>query len=175
MGKLIADAQLDATRSASAQIAFMNRGGVRTDLRSKNGIVTYSDVFAVHPFGNALVTLTLTGDQIRKMLEQQWAEADTMLQVSSGFEYTWDASAAPGSRVDLASMKLNGAPIDPAKEYRVTVNEFLAQGGNGFTLLKDAPNRERGVVDVEALDKYIAAHSPVAPTTKPAFVAATSR
>lgn len=164
MGRLVADAQLEATRTAGAQIAFMNAGGVRADIRA--GVVTYSDVFTVHPFGNALITLTLTGEQIRTMLEQQWAEADTMLQVSSGFEYTWDAAAAPGSRVVPATLKLNGELIDGVKTYRVTVNEFLAQGGNGFVLLRAAPDRTRGVFDAEALERYITAHSPVVPPTQ---------
>lgn len=163
LGRLIADAQLEATRGAGAQIAFMNRGGIRTDLRSNRGVVTYDDVFAVHPFGNALITLTLTGEQIRQLLEQQWTASDTMLQVSSGFEYVWDAKATPGQRVDASSMKIDGRPLEPAQSYRVTVNEFLAQGGNNFTVLKSAPNRERGVVDVEALERYITAHSPISP------------
>lgn len=165
LGSLVADAHLTATRSAGAQIAFMNRGGVRTDLRADGGYLTYSDVFAVHPFGNSLITLNLTGAEIDTLLEQQWTVANTMLQVSSGFSYEWDAKAPAGQRVDIARIRLDGVPIDPARVYRVTVNDFLAQGGEGFTLLKQAGERTRGIVDVEALEQYVTAHSPLlAPT-----------
>jgi len=161
LGDLIADAQLLATRTAGAQMAFMNRGGIRTDLRASGGVVTYNDVFSVHPFGNGLITLSLSGTQIRALLEQQWLEADTVLQVSNGFSYAWDAAAPPGSRVDIRNIRLNGTSIDPARLYRVTVNEFLAQGGDGFAVLKDAVEGVRGTTDVDALEKYISQHSPL--------------
>lgn len=162
LGNLIADAQLAATRSAGAQIAFMNRGGIRADLRADHAVVTYNDVFSIHPFGNGLVTLSLTGEQIDALLEQQqWHPSDTMLQVSAGFHYEWDAAAPKGQRVDIGRIRLDGAPIDPAHVYRVTVNEFLAQGGDGFLTLKHASNRTRGIQDVDALAQYIASHSPI--------------
>jgi 5'-nucleotidase len=166
LGSLIADAQLAATRSAGAEIALMNRGGMRTDLSSTHGYLTYSDVFAVHPFGNLLVTLSLTGEQIHALLEQQWTDADTILQVSDGFSYEWDAAAPPGQRVDRRRIRLNGTPLDPSHSYRVTVNDFLAQGGDGFTLLKQATNPVPGVMDVAALEKYASTHVPLlAPPT----------
>lgn len=161
IGNLIADAQLAATRSAGAQIAFMNRGGIRADLRSDHAIVTYSDVFSIHPFGNGLVTLSLTGEQIDALLEQQWQQSDTMLQVSAGFSYEWDAAAPVGRKVDISRIRLDGATIDPAQVYRITVNEFLSQGGDGFLMLKNASERIRGVQDIDALAQYIAAHSPL--------------
>jgi 5'-nucleotidase len=161
LGSLIADAQLEATRSSGAQIAFMNRGGMRTDLRGTNGYLTYSDVFAVHPFGNLLVTLTLTGEQIDTLLEQQWSVTDTILQVSAGFYYEWTASAPPGKRVDISRIRLDGKPLDPQRGYRVTVNDFLAQGGDGFTLFKQATDPVRSVMDVVALENYVSAHAPV--------------
>jgi 5'-nucleotidase len=161
LGSLIADAQLEATRSRGAQIAFMNRGGMRTDLRGTDGYLTYSDVFAVHPFGNLLVTLTLTGEQIDTLLEQQWSVTDTILQVSAGFYYEWSASAAPGMRVDISRIRLDGKPLDPQRDYRVTVNDFLAQGGDGFTLFKQATDLVRGVMDVVALENYVSAHVPL--------------
>jgi 5'-nucleotidase len=161
LGSLIADAQLEATRSAGAQIAFMNRGGMRTDLRGTDGYLTYSDVFAVHPFGNSLVTLTLTGAQIDALLEQQWTVTDTILQISAGFYYEWNASAPPGQRVDITRIRLDGQPLDPQRGYRVTVNDFLAQGGDGFTLFKQAADPLRGVMDVGALESYASAHAPL--------------
>ncbi|HEY5808482.1 MAG TPA: bifunctional metallophosphatase/5'-nucleotidase, partial [Povalibacter sp.] len=161
MGDLIADAQLAATREAGAQIAFMNRGGMRADLRTDTGTVTYSDVFSIHPFGNGLITLSLTGQQIDDLLEQQWLPSSTMLQVSTGFSYEWDAAAPAGTKVDIAAIRLQGARIDPAQIYRVTVNEFLSQGGDGFLMLRAAPARVRGIIDVDALEQYIARNSPI--------------
>jgi 5'-nucleotidase len=161
LGSLIADAQLEATRSSGAQIAFMNRGGMRTDLRGTDGALTYSDVFAVHPFGNLLVTLTLTGAQIDTLLEQQWSLTDTILQVSKGFYYEWQASAPPGERVDLRRIRLDGQPLDPQRSYRVTVNDFLAQGGDGFTVFEQATDPVRGVMDVVALENYVSTHAPL--------------
>jgi 5'-nucleotidase len=140
----------------------MNRGGMRADLTTDRGYVTYSDLFAVHPFGNGLVTVSMTGQQIDALLEQQeWAQDDGVLQVSSGFTYEWDARAPVGQRVDLAKIRLNGTALDPAQSYRVTVNEFLAAGGDGFSVLLRASEPTRGVVDVEALEKYVVENSPV--------------
>ena len=134
---------------------------MRTDLQGSDGYLTYSDVFAVHPFGNLLVTLSLTGEQIHGLLEQQWLEAQTILQVSDGFSYEWDAAAPPGQRIDSARIRLNGIPLDPQRSYRVTVNDFLAQGGDGFTLLKQAANPVRSVMDVAALESYASTHVPL--------------
>jgi 5'-nucleotidase len=169
LGDLIADAQLAATRSArngGAQIALMHSGGVRNDLEAARGLLTYGDLFAVHPFGNVLITLSLTGEQLRSLLEEQWTHTNTLLQVSEGFNYTWDAARPLGARVDAGSMRLNGVPIDPRTKYRVTLNEFLAYGGNGFTVPTKGLEQTRGVVDVEALERYLSEHSPVgAPAT----------
>jgi 5'-nucleotidase len=162
LGSLIADAQLEATRSSGAQIAFMNRGGMRTDLRATDdGYLTYGDVFAVHPFGNLLVTLTLTGEQIDTLLEQQWSVTDTILQVSTGFYYEWNASAPPGQRVDISRTRLDGKPLEAQRSYRVTVNDFLAQGGDGFTLFRQATDPVRGAMDVVALENYVSTHLPL--------------
>jgi 5'-nucleotidase len=169
LGDLVADAQLAATRSAQnggAQIALMQSGGLRNDLEAARGFLTYGDLFAVHPFGNALVTLGLTGEQLRMLLEEQWTRANTMLQVSDGFSYTWDAAQPPGARVDPASMRLNGVPIEPRAMYRVTINEFIASGGNGFSVPSKGLEPTRGIVDVAALEQYVGEHSPLgAPTT----------
>jgi 5'-nucleotidase len=161
LGDLIADAHLEATRSAGAQLAFMNHGGIRADLRAERGVVTYNDLFSVHPFGNGLITLSLTGEQIDALLEQQWLQSDGTLQVSAGFYYEWSAAAPAGQKVDIGRIRLQGEPIDAKQVYRVTVNEFLAEGGAGFVMLKRAPERVRGIVDLEALERYVAAHSPI--------------
>jgi 5'-nucleotidase len=169
LGDIIADAQLTASSSnadGGAVIAFTNPGGIRTDISKKqDGAVTYADVFASQPFRNQLVTLTLTGMQIRNMLEQQWLDPKRprILQVSNGFSYAWDNSKPDGERVIAARMSLNGQPIDPAASYRVTVNNYLAVGGDGFTALKQGAAQQFGVYDVDALYAFFQVHSPVAP------------
>jgi 5'-nucleotidase len=169
LGDIIADAQLAATRDAAnggAVIAVTNPGGVRTDItRKEDGAVTYGDVFASQPFRNQLVTLTLTGSQIKAMLEQQWLDPKRprILQVSKGFNYTWDGAKPQGERVIADRMSLNGQPIDPAASYRVTVNNYLAVGGDGFTALKEGSAQQFGVYDVDALYAYFQANSPITP------------
>ncbi|HSJ50111.1 MAG TPA: 5'-nucleotidase, partial [Actinomycetota bacterium] len=173
----IADAQLAATAPAGfgeAVAAFMNPGGIRADLTyasspagEGDGNVTYGEAFTVQPFGNSLVTMTLTGQQIDTLLEQQ---IDTpapgqnrILQVSEGFTYSWSASAPTGNKVDIGSIAIDGVPIDPAASYRVTVNSFLADGGDNFTVLVQGTDRLGGALDLDALTDYFAANSPVAP------------
>ena len=149
-------------------IAFTNPGGIRTDIPKKeDGAVTYADVFASQPFRNQLVTLTLTGTQIKNMLEQQWLDPKRprILQVSKGFSYAWDGAKPYGERVIADRMSLNGQRIDPAASYRVTVNNYLAVGGDGFTVLKEGTAQQFGVYDVDALYAYFQANSPIAPTT----------
>ncbi|WP_024510346.1 bifunctional metallophosphatase/5'-nucleotidase [Bradyrhizobium sp. ARR65] len=169
LGDVIADAQLAATSSEAkggAVIAFSNPGGIRTDINKRDdGAVTYADVFASQPFRNQLVTLTLTGAQIKDMLEQQWLDPKRprILPVSKGFRYSWDAAKPYGERVVAASMMLNGKPIEPAASYRVTVNNYLALGGDGFTVLKGGTNPQFGSYDDEALFAYFQASSPIAP------------
>jgi 5'-nucleotidase len=176
LGDIIADAQLAATRADSnggAVIAFTNPGGVRTDISGKEaGAVTYADVFASQPFRNQLVTLTLTGTQIKAMLEQQWLDPKRprILQVSKGFSYAWDGAKPYGDRVAADRMALNGQRIDPAMSYRVTVNNYLAVGGDGFTVLKEATAPQVGIYDVDALYAYFQANSPIAPTTEARIV-----
>jgi 5'-nucleotidase len=173
LGDVIADAQLDATNDpgfGDAVVAFMNPGGIRADLQfaqisggEQPGEVTYGEAFDVQPFGNSLVTMTLTGAQIDALLEQQWTIANRMLQVSDGFTYEWSASAPAGNKVDPASIKINGVPINLSANYRVTVNSFLADGGDNFTVLRQGTDRLGGAVDTDALEAYFVAHSPVAP------------
>jgi 5'-nucleotidase len=170
LGDIIADAQLAATSAAqdgSAEIAFTNPGGVRSDItRREDGAVTYADLFASQPFRNQLVTMTLTGRQIKDMLEQQWLDPNRprILQVSNGFGYAWDNAKGNGERVIAGRMTLNGRPIDLAASYRVTVNNFLSVGGDGFTVLKDGTAAQIGVYDIDALHAYFKMNSPVGPT-----------
>ncbi|MCU0284483.1 MAG: bifunctional metallophosphatase/5'-nucleotidase [Candidatus Nanopelagicales bacterium] len=177
LGDVIADGQLLATTPADlggAVVAFMNPGGIRTDLTypsspagEGDGNVTYGEMFAVQPFGNNLVTMTLTGAQIDTLLEQQFdnpaAGQNRILQVSNGFTYAWSASAPVGTKVDLASIRINGEAIDAAASYRVTVNSFLADGGDNFAVLKLGTDRLGGAVDTDAFEASFAANSPVAP------------
>jgi 5'-nucleotidase len=170
LGDIVADAQLAATGSepnGGAVIAFTNPGGVRTDItKHEDGAVSYADIFASQPFRNQLVTMTLTGKQLKDVLEQQWADPKRPrpLQVSKGFAYAWDATKPDGARIVAERMSLDGKPIDPAASYRVTVNNYLADGGDGFTVFKDGTSQQFGVYDVDALYAYFKANSPVGPT-----------
>jgi len=177
LGDVIADAQLAATRPANkggAVVAFMNPGGIRADLvfnqqsgGERPGEVTFGESFTVQPFGNNLVTMTLTGEQIDRLLEQQWSEGNAgsprILQVSQGFTYTYDMRRPANDRVNLADIRLNGQPISATAQYRVTVNSFLADGGDAFTILRSGTNRLGGEVDTQALESYFRDNSPVAP------------
>src|SRR5437762_1737448 len=170
LGDIIADAQLAATSAeekGGAVIAFTNPGGVRADVtRREDGAVTYADLFASQPFSNQLVTITLTGKQIKDMLEQQWLDPKRprILQVSKSFSYAWDGSKPDGERVIAERMSLNGQPVDPTASYRVTVNNFLFVGGDGFTVLTQGTVPQVGIYDVDALHAYFGANSPVGPT-----------
>jgi 5'-nucleotidase len=168
MGNVIADAQLVGTGEQGARAAFMNPGGVRADLLAAQssggealGEITYGEAFNVQPFSNLLVTMDLTGAQLDTMLEQQWGARINLLSVSAGFRYAWSAGAPIGSRIDPASITLDGVPVDPAGTYRITVNAFLADGGDGFTVLRSGTHRVTGAVDVDVLEAYLTARNPL--------------
>ncbi len=177
LGDVLADGQLADTKAAdrgAAVIAMTNPGGIRTDLLYNQisggepaGQVTYGEAFAVQPFSNSLVTMTLTGAQLKTALEQQFvgcgqpAGGQKILQVSAGFTYSWSASAACGSKV--SNMQLNGVAIDPNASYRVTVNNFLAGGGDNFPAFKNGTDLLTGRIDLDAFVDYLGANSPVAP------------
>lgn len=174
LGDVIADAQLASTESeekGGAVVAFMNPGGIRADILSApsgeegEGEFTYGEAFGVQPFNNDLVTMTLTGAQIDTLLEQQWVGQTNprILQVSEGFSYTWDGAAADGERVDPATIMIDGVVVDPAASYRVTVNNFLAGGGDNFVVLTEGTDTLIGQVDLDALVDYFGANSPVSP------------
>jgi 5'-nucleotidase len=168
LGQVVADSQLEATRAAGAVVAFMNGGGIRTPLQPGNdAAVTFADVFAVLPFGNTLVTISLTGAQILRLLEQQWLARDYghlgMLQISRGLSYAWDPARPPGSRVVPGSVTLDGRALEPGADYRVTVTNFMAEGGDGLTLLREGREPKAGVPVHEALVRHLERHSPLAP------------
>lgn len=179
LGDVIADAQLTATAAkgfGEVQIAFMNPGGVRADLTyasssagEGDGNVTYSEAFTAQPFGNSLVTMTLTGAQIEELLEQQFVGCpngqtfNRILYVSKGFSYTWNSLGGDCDKVDPSTIRLNGTVLEPTAGYRVTVNNFMATGGDKFTVLTSGTNLLGGAQDIDALEAYIKANSPIAP------------
>jgi 5'-nucleotidase len=150
LGNLIADAQRVQT---AAQFAFMNPGGIRNDIAA--GEVLWGELFAVQPFANDLVSMDLTGAQVRLLLEQQWLGLPTarILKIS-GLSYTWDAARPAGSRV-VQILDGNGQVLNETATYRVTVNSFMASGGDGFVVLPAGTNRVVGPVDLAALVTYI--------------------
>jgi len=148
LGNLIADAQRQAL---GTDFAFMNPGGIRTDL--PKGSLVYRDLFAVQPFGNSLVRMTLTGDQIYELLNQQWSNQPQRILKVSGLTYTWDNDRPVGDRV--VEVRKNGAPIDHAAVYSVTVNDFLAAGGDNFTVFLKGHRQTGGPIDLKALIAYL--------------------
>ena len=169
LGDVIADAQLAATSApdaGAAVVGMTNPGGIRTELlKHDDGSVTYAQLFQSQPFRNVLVTMTLSGVQLKQTLEQQWTDPNRprFLQISNGFSYTWDAARAVGERIVADSLKLNGAPIAPSTLVRVTVNDFLASGGDGFKTFTEGTERRFGNFDIDALEAYFLRNSPIAP------------
>lgn len=168
LGNLIADSQLAATDDEQGAVAaFMNPGGVRADLPA--GEVTYEEAFTVQPFANNLVTLDLTGAQIQCLLEQQYA-TNKVLQPSDTVRYTVTSSGTPsttgdcsGGRVVDETVTIGAAAVVDGQTYRVTVNNFLAGGGDGFSVLTGGTNAVTGPIDLDAFTAYLTARSPVSP------------
>ncbi len=161
LGNLIADAQLAASAGAGAQIAFMNPFGIRTPLNpAADGTLTFGDIYACQPFNNTLVTQSLTGAELKAVLEQGFDDNGPLqvLSPSAGFAFRFDLSRPVGSRV--TEMTLNGQPIDPAANYRVTTNSFLANGGDSFSLLARQRDAVTGISDLEALEAWLKAVPP---------------
>jgi len=177
LGDVIADAQLASTSPTDfggAVVAFMNPGGIRADLTYANtdntevpeapGEITYNELFTVQPFNNVMTVKTMTGDMIRRLLEQQFVVALPnlrILQVSSGFTYSYDTTQPAGSRV--FNLAIKGVPVDPLASYRVAMNNFLASGGDGFTVFNEGTNPLGGEIDLDALVNYFEDNSPIAP------------
>jgi 5'-nucleotidase len=176
LGDVIADAQFVATQPAGlggAQLAFMNPGGIRADLFVSNsaggepaGRITYSEAFTVQPFGNSLVTKTMTGDMIRRLLQQQFLgcggtapAAGRFLQISYTFKYESKPSAATCAG-KIGQMWVNGTLVQPTDSFRVTMNNFLATGGDGFTVFNEGASPLGGAQDIDAFVEYFAAAEP---------------
>ncbi|MET8378898.1 bifunctional metallophosphatase/5'-nucleotidase [Streptomyces microflavus] len=180
LGNVIADAQLEGLAPADkggAEVAFMNPGGIRADLVHKasgsegDGVVTYGEAFTVQPFTNMMNVVDLTGAQLVTALQQQVSGSNEaspkILQVSKGLTYTLDLTKTGAARVVTDTIKLNGAAIDPAKTYRVAMNEFLAGGGDGFAALGQGTNKLVGASDLDLFNAYLAAHSTAAAPLAP--------
>jgi 5'-nucleotidase len=165
---VIADAQLAATRAperGGAQISFINSGGVRTDLIPRaDGSVTYGQIFALEPFGNTLVVRTLTGAQLKILLEHQFDEKGlrpSTLVPSANFHFAFDLSKPQGEHI--VAMTLDGKAVDPNGRYRVVVNSFLATGGDGYTVLTQGTDPFDAGLDLDALEAWLATN-PQVPT-----------
>lgn len=165
LGQLIADAQLEATKDAGAEVAFMNPGGIRVPIDfSGDGAVTYSALYAVQPFSNQLMTVTLTGEQLLRMLEQQWSVSGLRrLQISKGSGFAWNPDLPEGARIPRDSVIINGQPLQANRDYRVTVNSYLADGGDNLPILREGRDRTVGMPILEAVVGYIGRQSPVTP------------
>ncbi|GHH90940.1 5'-nucleotidase [Streptomyces capillispiralis] len=179
LGDLIADAQLAYAKGLDAEtdLALMNPGGIRAPLTyaakagEGDGVVTYAEGFTVQPFANTVNLQDFTGAQLVQILKEQVSgpneAAVKILQVSSGLTYTLDLTKTGADRVVTDSIRLNGAPLDPAATYRVASNSFLAGGGDGFPTLGQGTNDLVGEDDLTALEQYLTANSsataPIAP------------
>lgn len=172
LGDVVADGMLEMARNtpgAGGDVAFMNQGGLRSDLAATAGAVpspvTYAQLFEVLPFGNVVVAKTLTGDGLVQMLEQQFG-ADgrfRILQPSAGFTYAYDTTRPRGERVDRASIRINGAPLVPGAKYRVVSIDFIWNGGDEFGIGPSATDPVTVGTDVDAFEAFVTKHSPVAP------------
>ncbi|MEU6459621.1 bifunctional metallophosphatase/5'-nucleotidase [Streptomyces sp. NPDC047065] len=171
LGDLIADAQLAYGRAQDPEtdLALMNPGGIRAPLTyaasgaEGDGVVTYAEGFTVQPFANTVNLKDYTGAQLVQVLKEQVSgpneAAPKILQVSSGLTYTLDLTKSGADRVVTDSIRLNGAPLDPAATYRVASNSFLAGGGDGFPTLNEGANELVGGDDLAALEQYLTANS----------------
>lgn len=161
LGNLVADSQLAATRQSGAQVAFTNMGGLRSDLILEPGQdqVSYAQVASLLPFNNTLNVLTLTGEQLKALLEQQWQDTAFgfyPLQPSASLSYRWDADRPKGQRIIADSLRIDGEPVLATRKYRISVNSFMADGGDNFSVLKQASERQdTGIIDLQALIDYL--------------------
>ncbi|MGI5347546.1 bifunctional metallophosphatase/5'-nucleotidase [Streptomyces sp. CA-250714] len=177
LGDLITDAQVAATREAGAELALLNWGGVRSDLtyrasgKEGDGVVTYGEAFQAQPFDNPLVTMTLSGKQLLAVLRQQFSGDNEgypqVLQISDELRFDADMARKGADRLLADTVRVNGKPVDESRGYRVTVNDFLSQGGNGFSVLKEGTDQKSVTRDLAAFTDYLKSHSspekPIAP------------
>lgn len=175
LGDLIADGQLAATKTGgNAQVALMNPGGVRMPLTfagspagEGDGVVTYGEAFSVQPFNNLMQVVTLTGAQLKTVLEQQFVGGPNaqpfqkILQPSANLTYTYSTGAAWGSKV--SNITIDGAPVTDAQQIRVAANNFLVGGGDAFAAFKDGTDVWSGPLDIDAFVDHLTKNSPVSP------------
>jgi 5'-nucleotidase len=164
LGDIIADAQ---NAAEGTQFAFMNPGGIRADLVVPAGgaNILWNDLFTIQPFGNTLVSMNMTGAQIKSLLEQQWQGSTTKFLQIAGLGYTWDNSQPAGSHI-VEIHDASGVALNPAASYFITCNNFLSTGGDGFTAFTGGTNQVGGPIDLDALIEYTEQHNPLpAPTT----------
>ncbi len=160
-GRLVAQAQWEATRSPAnggAHFALMNPGGVRTDLVCRGTPpceITYGDLFSMQPFGNSLVVMSLTGAEVRELLEQQQRGGPNapLMSPSEGLTYRWSRLAPVGQRAQ--DIRIQGQPLNETTTYRVTVNSFMAEGGDGYTVLQRGRQRLGGAQDLDAMLEHL--------------------
>jgi len=176
MGDVIADAMLAATTPTDfggAVAAFMNAGGVRSSLlfaksgtETVDGQVTYGEAFTVQPFGNTLVVKTCTGQQLYDVLNQQFNNpavgSNRIMLPSANVSYQWSDGA---KKVVDGSLKFGGVAVDKAASYRVAMNNFMADGGDGYTVFRSCTNPLGGEVDLDAFTRYLGTHPNLAPPT----------
>jgi 5'-nucleotidase len=151
----------------------MNPDGIRTGIEATGrpgtatSEVTYAALFAVQPFGNVVTTVTMTGEMIKRLLEQQFDNPGPgqtrILQVSGGFSYRYRLLAPAGGHVDPRSIMIGGRRIEPEDRVRVAANDFLVAGGDGFTVFLEGSDQVGGEVDIDALAAYFEANSPIRP------------
>jgi 5'-nucleotidase len=175
MGDIIADARVAAANvpPPAPSIGLVNGGGIRSFLSFTSaavpktpGDVTFGEAYNVEPFNDLLYTETLTGRQLIELLDEQWIgkKEVELLGTSQNLTYTWDASKPDGaSKLVPESVKFDGKPIDLAAPYRVTIDAFMADGGDGYVVLRQGNQKTTGPIDLSALDAYITAHSPLSP------------
>ncbi len=181
LGNLIADGMLAKANELEKEpvhIAIQNGGGIRASI--DQGDVTLGEVHTVLPFQNLLVTMQLTGEEILLALEHSVGDVENaagrFLQVA-GLQFKYDPSKPAGERVWEVNVKTENGyqPLDLEATYSVATNAFTANGGDGFTMLKNAKDEGRihdlFVVDYEILSEYITEHSPVAPTVEGRIIA----
>ena len=157
LGNLVADAHLAyAKRRGPVDIGMTNSGGIRADLTVEPGrTVTLSDLFAIQPFSNDLVALTITGAQLQELIRRQLPKRPgaALLQVSSNLRYQW--SQAEGADAVLQSVTFEGKPLDPQRDYRVVVNTFMAEGGNDLNVFKQGRDRLTVGPDIDAFEEWL--------------------
>lgn len=167
LGNLVADAHLQSAAApdkGGAVIAFNNPRSLRAPIiPGADGGVRYGELFRTQPFQNDLVIMNLTGRQIKELLEQQFSGAG-ILNVSTGFQYTWDNAMPSGSKIVPGSMKLHGRPIEAELQYRVVANSFIAGGSEGMGAFLSGTDRQVGVLDLEALVNFLSTNTPYVPT-----------